>query len=253
MQALKLTLPKRLYSSKNLFRFFCAVSLSFIFSASNLSFSGLKDQYHLSAFAQDSQEQGSSIQILHQGMTNKVNFAFEYRTQNNTSNLDYERLSSDIASLLANYPNAYDYWEVVNLTVTQDILEVYPQIAEITLILEIMPRKTIPYYCVSTVTRWPNNLVKESWAFEVHDISVQGEVLNAYVSYSYREGANYPDFLAVRAELIDYLEVLQSDDFLIQEIEDMLAQHLLEIYSQDISNVVIKLDNASLISNREHH
>jgi hypothetical protein len=244
---------KKLYCSRNLFRFFCAVSLSFIFSVSNFSFSSLKDQYHLSAFAQDSQEQGSSIQILHQGMTNKVNFAFEYRMQNNTSNLDHKRLNSYIASLLANYPNAYDYWEVVNLAVTQDILEAYPQIAEITLILEIMPRKTIPYYCVSTVTRWTNNLVKESWAFEVHDFSVQDEVLNAYVSYSYREGANYPDFLSVRAHLMDYLEVIQSDDFLIQEIEYMLAQHLLEIYSQDISNVVIKLDNAIFISNREHY
>ncbi|MEL6229738.1 MAG: hypothetical protein AAFR24_07490, partial [Cyanobacteria bacterium J06627_3] len=120
---------------------------------------------HLSAFAQDIETSPSSVVILHQGMSSRIDFYLQYGLNNGSSNLEDDTLVRDVAELLISYPEEYDYWEIVNLSITQNLLEKYPQLDYITLQLEIHPRTRVPYHCVSTVTHWANGLVEESWQF----------------------------------------------------------------------------------------
>lgn len=232
-------------SSRIFFRSLCIASSVCIFNTLNLNLVAFN--YHLSssAVAQEFNEQSydtqDQVQLFRQGMDSQVRFAFSYSIKDNFATLDRHVLAQTIATLLVDYPDAYDYWEIVNLSITQDLLAMYPQLDHITLDLEMMPREVIPHYCVSTVTRWRDGRVEESWAFEVRDIVVKNHGLNAYVNYTYREGAHYPDFLTARTLLLDYLQVLQVSELSLQEIEESLAQHILESYSRDVSSVGIRL------------
>ena len=235
--------------SRNFFGSLCAAPIVCV--VSTLALSAIAPDYLVksSAFAQDLREPSDNIenrvQLFHQGMTSHVNFTFEYGLKNNVlsnaDSLERDRLTRDIASLLMAYPEAYDYWELVNLSITQDLLAMYPQLDYITLTLGMMPRELIPYYCVSTVTRWADDRVDEHWAFEINDIAVQNQPLDAYVSYTYRDDAHYPDFLEARTLMLDHLKVLQSRNLSRRELEENLTQHLFDHYSHNVSSVTIQL------------
>ena len=198
-------------------------------------------QSHPAKFVQNIETSPVSLLVPHQGMVSHIKLSLEYGLKDSSRGLDSEILIRDAAELLMNYPEEYDYWEIVNLSITQSLLEKHSQLDYITLELEILPRENIPYRCISTVTRWAQGNVEESWRFEVNDLLSQDSILNASVSYTYRTDILHPDFLDIRTHLANYLNNLPAKHLPFEELEETLEQHLLEDYSDQISDIAVQL------------
>jgi hypothetical protein len=96
------------------------------------------------------------FKIDHQGENNNLNITIWYRYKAHLSNAEYPNfmlIAKDIETLLANYPNEGDYWEILNKKITLVILEKYPAIAKITSQLQVSPSPKDPYLRSSIVTR----------------------------------------------------------------------------------------------------
>ncbi len=228
-------------SRKRIFDIFLIFSTLSGLSSFIPSFANTVYPHHLSAFAQDIETSSSSVLILHQGMRNRIDFSLQYGLNDDSFNLKDGTLIRDVAELLISYPEEYDYWEIVNLSITQNLLEKYPQLDYITLQLEIHPRILVPYHCVSTVTHWANGLIEESWRFEARDIPVHNQTLNVSVNYTYQEAAAYPDFLDIHTQLSNYLNEPLQANLPLSQLEDRLEQDLLQSYLENISGITVEL------------
>lgn len=198
-------------------------------------------QHHPSKFIQDIDPSPLSLLVPHQGMVSHIKLSLEYGLKYGNHGLDNELLMRDVAELLMNYPEEYDYWEVVNLSITQSLLEKHSQLEYITLELEILPRERVPYHCISTVTRWAQGNVEENWRFEINNLPGQARDLNASVSYTYNTSIVYPDFLDIRTQLTEYLDSPSEMNLSFEQLEEMLEQHLLKNYSEQISDITVQL------------
>jgi hypothetical protein len=92
----------------------------------------------------------------HQTQTNNLNISISYRYLTNIQKSDYPDfrwLAKDVESLLANYPNKDDYWEIVNKQITSLLLNKYPGVASVTCELKVDPTSLVPYTRSSRVTR----------------------------------------------------------------------------------------------------
>jgi len=92
----------------------------------------------------------------HQGETNSLNISISFRYATNIANSEYPDfrwLAKDVETLLHNYPNKTDYWEIVNKQVTALLLKKYPALTSVTSEFEVKPSRTVPYTRSSTVTR----------------------------------------------------------------------------------------------------
>ena len=92
----------------------------------------------------------------HQTQTNNLNISISYRYTTNIQKADYPDfrwLAKDVETLLSNYPNKDDYWEIVNKQITSILLNKYPGITSITSDLKVDPSSLIPYTRSSRVTR----------------------------------------------------------------------------------------------------
>ena len=92
----------------------------------------------------------------HQGETNSLNISISFRYATNIANSEYPDfrwLAKDVETLLNNYPNKTDYWEIVNKQVTALLLKKYPALTSVTSEFEVKPSRTVPYTRSSTVTR----------------------------------------------------------------------------------------------------
>jgi hypothetical protein len=92
----------------------------------------------------------------HQTQTNNLNISISYRYILNIQKSEYPDfrwLAKDVESLLANYPNKDDYWEIVNKQITSLLLSKYPGIASVTCDLKVDPSSLVPYTRSSRVTR----------------------------------------------------------------------------------------------------
>jgi len=92
----------------------------------------------------------------HQTQSNNLNLTISYRYIANIQKSDYPDfrwLAKDVESLLANYPNKDDYWEIVNKQITSVLLSRYPGIVSVTSDLKVDPSSLIPYTRSSRVTR----------------------------------------------------------------------------------------------------
>lgn len=97
-----------------------------------------------------------SFEMNHQGETNKLKISISYRYALNIANSDYPDfrwLAKDVETLLKDYPNKEDYWEIVNKRVTSVLLQKYPAITSITSEFEVAPSRLVPYSRSSRVTR----------------------------------------------------------------------------------------------------
>ena len=75
------------------------------------------------------------FKIDHQRENNNLNITIWYRYKAHLSNAEYPDfmlIAKDIETLLTNYPNEGDYWEILNKKITLMVLEKYPAIAKIT-------------------------------------------------------------------------------------------------------------------------
>lgn len=92
----------------------------------------------------------------HQTQTNNLNITISYRYAVNIQKSDYPDfrwLAKDVETLLTNYPNKDDYWEIVNKQITSLLLNKYPGIASVTCDLKVDPSSLVPYTRSSRVTR----------------------------------------------------------------------------------------------------
>ena len=92
----------------------------------------------------------------HQGQANNLNLSISYRYAVNITKADYPDfrwLAKDVETLLTNYPNKDDYWEIVNKQITALLLKKYPGIVAITCEIKVDPSSVVPYTRSSRVTR----------------------------------------------------------------------------------------------------
>jgi len=92
----------------------------------------------------------------HQGETNNLNISISFRYVTNIANSEYPDfrwLAKYVETLLNNYPNKTDYWEIVNKQVTALLLKKYPALSSVTSEFEVKPSRNVPYTRSSTVTR----------------------------------------------------------------------------------------------------
>ena len=96
------------------------------------------------------------FKIDHQGETNNLNISISYRYVANITKADYPDfrwLAKDVETLLANYPNQDDYWEIVNKQITSLLLQKYPALTSVTCEIKVDPSRVVPYSRSSRVTR----------------------------------------------------------------------------------------------------
>jgi hypothetical protein len=92
----------------------------------------------------------------HQTQTNNLNISISYRYTTNIQKSqypDFRWLAKDVETLLGNYPNKDDYWEIVNKQITTLLLNKYSAITSVTCELKVDPTSLIPYTRSSRVTR----------------------------------------------------------------------------------------------------
>jgi len=92
----------------------------------------------------------------HQTQTNNLNIYISYRYVTNIKKSDYpdfRRLAKDVETLLSNYPNKDDYWEIVNKQITLLLLNKYSGITKVSCVIKVDPSNLIPYTRSSHVTR----------------------------------------------------------------------------------------------------
>lgn len=96
------------------------------------------------------------FKMVHQGDTNNLNISISYRYNAGIVKADYPDfrwLAKDVETLLANYPNKDDYWEIVNKEITSLLLTKYPSISSVVCELKVDATSLVPYARSSRVTR----------------------------------------------------------------------------------------------------
>jgi len=92
----------------------------------------------------------------HQTQTNNLNISISYQYIANIQKPDYPDfrwLAKDVETLLSNYPNKDDYWEIVNKQITSLLLNKYRGLTSVTSEIKVDPSSLIPYTRTSRVTR----------------------------------------------------------------------------------------------------
>ena len=96
------------------------------------------------------------FKLDHQGEHNTLNISISYRYVAGITKSEYPDfrwLAKDVETLLTNYPNEDDYWEIVNKQVTSLLLKKYPALMSVTCELKVDPSQNVPYSRSSRVTR----------------------------------------------------------------------------------------------------
>ena len=96
------------------------------------------------------------VKMDHQGEVNNLNISISFRYVPKITKADYPDfrwLVKDVESLLNNYPNKDDYWEIVNKQVTALLLKKYPALTSVTCELKVDPSRLVPYARSSRVKR----------------------------------------------------------------------------------------------------
>ena len=96
------------------------------------------------------------FRMEHQGQANNLNISISYRYAANIQKADYPDfrwLAKDVETLLSNYPNEDDYWEIVNKQITALLLKKYRGVAAVTCEIKVDPTSVVPYTRSSRVTR----------------------------------------------------------------------------------------------------
>ena len=96
------------------------------------------------------------FKVDHQGENHNLNISISYRYVANitkTQYPDFRWLAKDVETLLTNYPNEDDYWEIVNKQLTALLLKKYAGLMSVTSELKVDPSPLVPYARSSRVTR----------------------------------------------------------------------------------------------------
>jgi hypothetical protein len=111
------------------------------------------------SLTEDFSFQIKDFKMDHQTQTNNLNIYISYRYIANIKKSEYPDfrwLAKDVETLLSNYPNKDDYWEIVNKQITSLLLNKYRGLASVTCEIKVDPSSLIPYTRSSRVTRTAN-------------------------------------------------------------------------------------------------
>jgi hypothetical protein len=100
------------------------------------------------------------FKVDHQKEVNTLNISISYRYVANIADADYpdfRSLAKDVETLLTNYPNEDDYWEIVNKQLTSSLMKKYPALLSLTSDIKADPTKLDPYLRSTRVTRERSN------------------------------------------------------------------------------------------------
>ena len=108
------------------------------------------------SLTEDFSFQIKDFKMDHQTQTNNLNIYISYRYVTNIKKSDYPDfrwVAKDVETLLSNYPNKDDYWEIVNKQITTILLNKYRGLTSVTCEIKVDPSSLIPYTRTSRVTR----------------------------------------------------------------------------------------------------
>jgi sugar lactone lactonase YvrE len=92
--------------------------------------------------------------IAHQGLNNlNIDVKYQYKpgiTQDEYP--DFVPIYTSIDNFLTNYPNETDFWEIVNKSLTQQVLAQNPALDSLQINLEVLPTNRLPYNRASIVS-----------------------------------------------------------------------------------------------------
>ena len=98
----------------------------------------------------------NDLKMDHQGEVNNLNISISFRYVANITKAEYPDfrwLAKDVESLLSNYPDKDDYWEIVNKQVTALLFKKYPALTSVSCEIKVDPSRNVPYARSSRVTR----------------------------------------------------------------------------------------------------
>ena len=98
----------------------------------------------------------NDFKMDHQGENNNLNITIRYRYKGLIAKAEYPDftlIARDIETLLADYPNKEDYWEIVNKRITLMVLEKYPAVTKVTSQIQVSPSPKTAYLRSSIATR----------------------------------------------------------------------------------------------------
>lgn len=96
------------------------------------------------------------FKIDHQTEVHNLNISISFRYVANITKSDYPDfrwLAKEVETLLSNYPNEDDYWEIVNKQITSLLITKYRALASVACELKVDPSPLVPYTRSSRVTR----------------------------------------------------------------------------------------------------
>jgi hypothetical protein len=65
---------------------------------------------------------------------------------------DFVPIYTSIDNFLTNYPNETDFWEILNKSLTQQVLAKNPNLNSLQINLEVLPTNRLPYNRASIVS-----------------------------------------------------------------------------------------------------
>jgi hypothetical protein len=111
---------------------------------------------HSQSLIEEFSFQIKDFRMDHQTQHNNLHISISYRYIANIQKADYPDfrwLAKDVETLLNNYPNEDDYWEIVNKQITSVLLNKYAGITSVTCEIKVDSSSLIPYTRSSRVTR----------------------------------------------------------------------------------------------------
>lgn len=141
---------------------------------------------------------------------------------------------SEISHFLRNYPNEDDYWEIINRELSETLLQDYPELSSVSIMIEVLPTERLPYTRASMINQSRNHMPVEGWRFTATaPVQVQGSHLNYEVEYLYRDGitnSEYPDFIPINDRIVQLLVVAVAKGSVWESTNQDIAERMLQKY-----------------------
>jgi|GEM_PF-3382014 len=188
--------------------------------------------------------------VEHHHMANTVNIAVKYSLKESSTALNtanFTPLLNRVTQFLVEYPNEDDYWEVVNCRLTETILQEHSEMRSLTISLEVLPRDTVLYIGISTVTATEHEPLIELWQFSSVNIPMhhqRREQVNLSAQYRYQQGITnreYPDFVPIYQQMVNLLTTYSHSADSWEVVNWKLAAAILA-ENANLMNVTVKLE-----------
>lgn len=158
----------------------------------------------------------NDYRIKHQGL-NTIDLIVNYqltKTSTSIENIEKYLIYQKLNQLMINYPNETDMWEILNCHLTENLVELEPNLLSVTLTVAVHPNSEYPYYRSSTVTQTSEGSRWESWHFDFRSTRIMKKMGNQFINskinvdYTYKShisNTEYPDFIPIYKQIDSFL------------------------------------------------